>query len=156
MKSSQPLRFLDRVLSFFTVISFGLMIAVVLLQILARYALPWSPEWTEEMARFCFIYLVSLGAGLALKDRLYVSVDFLLEQLAPAKRKVLEIGILSIIVLLMATMAVVSIPLVYIVRIQQSPAMQFNMALMYASMALMGVFVGIYGVVQLIERIKST
>jgi TRAP-type C4-dicarboxylate transport system permease small subunit len=48
--------YLDKVLSFLVVSSFILMIAVVILQILARYALPWSPNWTEEMARFCFIY----------------------------------------------------------------------------------------------------
>ncbi|WP_209331379.1 TRAP transporter small permease [Lunatimonas salinarum] len=155
MKNSSPVTFLDRVLSFLVIISFLLMIGVVVLQILARYALPWSPEWTEEMARFCFIYLVSLGAGLAIKERLYVSVDFLLDKLTPTTRKGLEIGILALIVVFMLTMAIVSLPLVQIVSLQRSPAMQLNMSWMYAAMTLMGFFVGLYGSFQLVERIKQ-
>lgn len=147
--------YLDKVLSFLVVSSFLLMIAVVILQILARYALPWSPNWTEEMARFCFIYMVSLGAGLAIQDRGYVSVNTLLDNLTPPARKRLEIIILVFVIILMVTMFVVSIPLVQIVSLQISPAMQLNMSIMYGSMACMGLFVSIYSILQLIERIKA-
>jgi TRAP-type transport system small permease protein len=147
--------YLDKVLSFLVVSSFILMIAVVILQILARYALPWSPNWTEELARFCFIYMVSLGAGLAIQDRGYVSVNTLLDRLSPFARKRLEIMILIFVIILMLTMFVVSIPLAQIVSLQISPAMQLNMSIMYGSMACMGLFVSIYSVLQLLERIKT-
>lgn len=147
--------YLDKVLSFLVVSSFILMIAVVILQILARYALPWSPNWTEELARFCFIYMVSLGAGLAVQDRGYVSVNTLLDRLAPSARKRLEIIILIVVIILMLTMFIVSIPLAQIVSLQISPAMQLNMSIMYGSMACMGLFVSIYSILQLLERIKT-
>ena len=147
--------YLDKVLSFLVVSSFILMIAVVVLQILARYALPWSPNWTEELARFCFIYMVSLGAGLAVQDRGYVSVNTLLDRLAPSARKRLEIIILIVVIILMLTMFIVSIPLAQIVSLQISPAMQLNMSIMYGSMACMGLFVSIYSILQLLERIKT-
>ncbi|WP_158858729.1 TRAP transporter small permease [Lunatibacter salilacus] len=147
--------YLDKVLSFLVVSSFILMIAVVVLQILARYALPWSPNWTEEMARFCFIYMVSLGAGLAVQDRGYVSVNTLLDKLSPPARKRLEIIILIFVIILMLTMFVVSIPLAQIVSLQISPAMQLNMSIMYVSMSCMGLFVSIYSILQLLERIKT-
>lgn len=147
--------YLDKVISFLVVSSFILMIAVVILQILARYALPWSPNWTEELARFCFIYMVSLGAGLAVQDRGYVSVNTLLDRLAPSARKRLEIIILIVVIILMLTMFIVSIPLAQIVSLQISPAMQLNMSIMYGSMACMGLFVSIYSILQLLERIKT-
>jgi len=153
MKTHFP--YLDKVLSFLVVTSFLLMIAVVILQILARYSLPWSPNWTEEMARFCFIYMVALGAGLAIQDRGYVSVNTLLDQLVPKARKRLEIIILILVIMLMFTMFVVSIPLVKIVSLQTSAAMQLNMSVMYASMTCMGLFVSIYSIFQLLERIKT-
>lgn len=149
------LTYLDRVLSALVVFSFVLMIAVVILQIVARYLLPWSPNWTEEMARFCFIYLVSLGAGLAVQDRGYVSVSTFLDRLRPLARKRLEIAILVCVILLMSTMFVVSIPLVKIVTLQTSAAMQLNMSLIYASMSCMGLFVSLYGILQLVELIKT-
>ena len=46
------LGFLDKILEWSVVVSFMLMIVVVMIQVIARYALPWSPHWTEEMARF--------------------------------------------------------------------------------------------------------
>ena len=153
IKSHFP--YLDKVLSFLVVSSFVLMIAVVILQILARYALPWSPNWTEEMARFCFIYMVSLGAGLAIQDNGYVSVNTLLDRLGLRSRKRLEITILIFVIILMATMFIVSIPLVRIVTLQTSAAMQLNMSIMYGSMTCMGFFVSIYSIFQLFERIKS-
>lgn len=74
--TKSPFPTLDKVLGFLINLSFILMIAVVLLQVIARYLLPWAPNWTEELARFCFIYLVSMGAALAVKDNGYVSVNF--------------------------------------------------------------------------------
>ncbi len=147
--------FLNKVLSFLVTLSFILMIAVVVLQVVARYALPWSPNWTEELARFSFIYMVSLGAGLAIKDREYVSVDTLQEYVSPTVKKYLEVSILVLIFLFMAVMFYFSLPLVKIVQIRQSPAMGLNMAIMYLSMSAMGLFTSLYAAFQLIQRLKQ-
>ncbi|WP_339924176.1 TRAP transporter small permease [uncultured Cyclobacterium sp.] len=151
MKKS-PFPTLDKVLGFLVNLSFVLMIAVVLLQIIARYALPWSPNWTEELARFCFIYLVSLGAALAVKDNGYVSVNFLLDRLSPKYKSLLENLILVCIIGLMLTQFVVSLPLMDIVSIQRSPSMNLNMAIMYGAMAIMGLSVAFYSTLKLIEK----
>ncbi|WP_114748345.1 TRAP transporter small permease [Pleomorphovibrio marinus] len=147
--------YLDKTLSFLVTTSFALMIGVVVLQVVARYALPWAPNWTEELARFCFIYMVSLGAGLAIKEREYVSVDTLLEYLSPKAKKGLELLILALIVLLMTVMFFYSIPLVKIVQIRQSPAMGFTMSFMYLSMSAMGLFVSLYAGRQFLLRLKQ-
>jgi TRAP-type transport system small permease protein len=147
--------FLDKALSFLVTTSFALMIAVVVLQVVARYALPWAPNWTEELARFCFIYMVSLGAGLAIKEREYVSVDTLFEYLSPSAKKRLELLILAFIVLLMTVMFFFSIPLVKIVQIRQSPAMGLTMSFMYLSMSAMGLFVSLYAGRQFFLRLKQ-
>lgn len=52
-----------------------IMIAVVLLQIFARVCLPKVPAWTEEASRFLQIYMISFGAGIAVKYNAFVSVD---------------------------------------------------------------------------------
>ena len=46
---------LDKILEWAVTISFMVMILTVVIQVVSRYALPWSPHWTEEMARFCYI-----------------------------------------------------------------------------------------------------
>jgi TRAP-type C4-dicarboxylate transport system permease small subunit len=55
-----------------------LMIVPVLLQILSRYS-GFFPRyiWTEEVARFCFVWIVMIGSMLAVRDGSHFNVDLL-------------------------------------------------------------------------------
>jgi TRAP-type C4-dicarboxylate transport system permease small subunit len=104
------LGFLDKILEWAVTFSFISMILVVMIQVIARYALPWSPHWTEEMARFCFIYMVSLGAGLAIQDRAYVNVTTFLNKFTGNARFYLDSSILIGVLTLMLFMLIFRIP----------------------------------------------
>jgi TRAP-type transport system small permease protein len=147
---------LDKTLEWAVVISFILMIVTVVIQVVARYALPWSPHWTEEMARFCFIYMVSLGAGLAIKDRAYVNVSSLLDRFSPKGKLIMDNLILSAIILLMGTMFIYSIPLVKIVTLQNSASLKINMGFIYFSMTSMGFLVMLYAAFEIFLNLKKS
>ena len=48
---------------------------VILYQIFARYALPKSPVWTEELARYLFIYSVILASGAVIVKERHVRLE---------------------------------------------------------------------------------
>ena len=48
--------------------AFLLLSASVLLQVFARTFLATAPVWTEELTRFCLIFIGALGAGMALRS----------------------------------------------------------------------------------------
>lgn len=54
----------------------GLMIIPVLLQIVSRYTTV-IPRfiWTEEIARFCFVWIVMIGSMIAVRDDAHFDVD---------------------------------------------------------------------------------
>jgi len=56
----------------------GLLLIPVSLQIFARY-IGVIPRyiWTEEMARFCFIWVILVGAMIAVRDSTHFTVDLL-------------------------------------------------------------------------------
>ena len=145
---------LDKTLEWAVTLNFMVMILVVMLQVIARYALPWSPHWTEELARFCFIYMVSLGAGLAIQDRAYVNVTTMLHLLEGRARFILDSFILLGIILLMLVMFIYSLPLIQIVTLQTSAALQINMGFIYFSMTCMSFFVIFYALVQLRDNFR--
>ena len=145
---------LDRALSGALVLSVLAMVLVVVLQIVARFGLPWSPHWTEEVARYLFVYLVSLGAGLALKDNAYVGVTFLPDKLPGRARRYLEGLILLSIAGLMGSMLLACFPLLRIVRLQTSAALQMNMALVYFSMVVMSFFVMLYALARFLHLLR--
>jgi TRAP-type C4-dicarboxylate transport system permease small subunit len=56
----------------------GLLIVPVVLQIVSRYTgiIP-RYMWTEEIARFCFVWMVMIGAMIAVRDGAHFEVDLL-------------------------------------------------------------------------------
>ena len=56
----------------------GLMVVPVTLQIFSRYT-GFIPRyiWTEEAARFCFIWIIMIGASIAVRDGTHFDVDLL-------------------------------------------------------------------------------
>ena len=58
-----------------------LLLSASVLQVFARTFLSTAPVWTEELTRFCLIYIGALGAGLALRGGDMVNVDLLCESL---------------------------------------------------------------------------
>ncbi len=56
----------------------GLLVIPVVLQIFARY-FSFIPRyiWTEEMARFCFIWIILVGSMVAVRDGTHFTVDLL-------------------------------------------------------------------------------
>jgi TRAP-type C4-dicarboxylate transport system permease small subunit len=72
-------RFLDRYylgLNVLLGVSVAVLVVPVTLQMIARYTSlipPWI--WTEEMARFLFIWMVMLGAMIGVRDGTHFDVD---------------------------------------------------------------------------------
>lgn len=62
-------------------LSFGLLMLAVLLQLVGRSGWIAAPIWTEELSRFCLLYLAAFGAGLALRSGDMVNVDLISESL---------------------------------------------------------------------------
>lgn len=63
---------------------FAAFIAVILFQVLARSALRISVVWSDEVALFCFVWSVFLGAAVALRRRVHYVVEILPERWATA------------------------------------------------------------------------
>jgi TRAP-type C4-dicarboxylate transport system permease small subunit len=60
---------LDRVISGCTIVFLVVLVAVVMLQVVARYVFASPPPWTEEAARYAMIWAGLLGATMSFKRR---------------------------------------------------------------------------------------
>jgi TRAP-type C4-dicarboxylate transport system permease small subunit len=71
-------RTLYRVLQVAITILMGLLIVPVTLQIFSRYV-GFIPRyiWTEEVARFCLVWIIMLGAIIAVRDGTHFDLDIL-------------------------------------------------------------------------------
>lgn len=79
---------LDRVLSVACVFLFAVLVIVVVWQVTSRQ-LGSPAAWTEETARYLFVWLGFFGAALVFSERGHIAVDFLARKLPlPVQRGV--------------------------------------------------------------------
>ena len=94
-------RWYASLLSWLLVASVAILVIPVSLQIFSRYtALIPSYIWTEEMARFCFIWSIMLGAMIGIREGTHFVVD-LWPPLNPRAQAVIRL-VASVFVLIFA------------------------------------------------------
>ena len=70
----------ERVLLLFL---YAFIVLVIFIEVVRRFVLLYSSVWGEETARYAFIYLVWIGAAVAVKERAHIRIDVLLHYLPP-------------------------------------------------------------------------
>lgn len=116
------------------VLFFSYMTVAVLVQVGGRYLFDYAIDWTAETATFAQVWMVFLAAGLAMRERLHVSVEVLTAAL-PA---VLSRGFIVVVgaacgwFLWQAIAG--SLALIDIGRIQSSPVLGLPMWIPYLSL----------------------
>lgn len=110
-----------------------IMVVVIALQIFMRYIMDNSLSWSEELARYCFIWLVYLGISLAVKKGRHMSVEILLVVLKGKAKIILNI-ISNLLFLSFAMFAVFygyEISMKLLTWGQSSPALNLPVGLVY-------------------------
>ena len=65
----------DNLEKYLTVIFMSVMTVIIFIQVVARKGFNHSLTWTEELARFIFIWLVYIGVSLGCKEMKHLRID---------------------------------------------------------------------------------
>jgi len=139
----------------------GLMAVLVLdvtWQVTTRYVLGDPSSWTEELAVFLLIWVGLLGAGVALRQRAHVGIDYFVLKMSPAGRRLTEcIAFLS--TALFSALVLVyggSVLVVQTYALEQvSPALGIQMGVVYLALPISGLFLTLYSVELLLESLAA-
>ncbi|MFC0558820.1 TRAP transporter small permease [Halalkalibacter alkalisediminis] len=128
------LRWLDKhIEEVFLVVFSVVMVTAIFMQVFMRYVLGSSLAWSEELARYCFIWLVYVGISYGVKKQRHIKVDVILILLKDKWKVVLNI-IANLIFLGFAVFVIIygySIASRLLAFGQTSPALQLPMGLVY-------------------------
>lgn len=116
--------------------------------VFCRYVLNHSLSWSDELARYCFIYAVFVGMGLAVKENGNMKID-ILELSVPKIKPVLCIiqDAIYFLFLLYVFSPSVSILQKFSTNPQTSPAMKIPMQFVYVSF-LIGIILAIFRLIE--------
>ena len=115
-------------------------IASVVIQVFSRTFLPSTPSWTEEAARYLFIYSVAVGAGIVILLDDYARVDVVFGRFTPAVKKIYNIIVTALLGVFCVYLATAVLPgFVFIKFRMVSTAMQIPMQAIYFSIMLFAI-----------------
>ena len=133
------------------------MSVVILLQIVLKW-LHMPLSWSEELARYMFIWLIYIASSYAVKKRSHIKVEILSLLMKEKGNFILDI-IADVAFLIFATVIAyfgwIATYKIAFVNVQQSPSMHINMGWAYMSFALGCTLMAIRIIQDLILRTKE-
>lgn len=85
-------------------------IVSVVVQVFSRTFLPNTPTWTEEAARYLFIYSVAVAAGVVVLLDDYARVDVIFGRFKPELRKTYDIIVTALLGVFCLYLAIFALP----------------------------------------------
>ena len=132
----------------------GLTIAVFV-QVVARYVFNQPPTWTEELARFCQVWIVLLASSICLRKGSHLSVDYLGPALPRRVRRALALITGCLIAIYSAVLVIWGVRLLMIGLAQTSPAMQLNMGWVYLIFPVAGGLMLLESILATLQRARG-
>lgn len=129
----------------FSCIAMMIMLITIFSQVVSRYGFNYTPEWSEEVARYLFVYVVFLGSALIMGESGHLAVEFL-----PNRYKGKPFGkflsILSLVCgyLFVLILLVQGAKMTEVMTFQESPGLGISMSYIYAVIPVSSVLMLLY------------
>jgi TRAP-type C4-dicarboxylate transport system permease small subunit len=118
---------------------FVVLVAVVFYQVLARYAFNSPPSWTDELARYCQVWIILLTSSICIRKGSHLAVDYLSHRFSQRTNLIIDVFNHLLMVLYICVVLVFGWKLMIAGRYQLSPALQINMLFVYIIFPLSGI-----------------
>jgi TRAP-type C4-dicarboxylate transport system permease small subunit len=121
-----------------------LIVLVTFTQVLFRYIFRLSLAWSEEVARYLFLWLAALAAAYAFKTKSHFALRFLVDRFGKRLRSIVETLVAFVISGFLAIFIWKAVEYTWGMAKQVSPSIQMSMAIPYSSVVVGGILMLYY------------
>lgn len=151
---------INRALSTLCIALSSFLVCCVVWQVLSRYILNTPSTYTDEIARFLFIWVGLMGAAYALGQKKHLAIDLLVSKLenSPTNQNRLQLLINFISIVFAAIIMCYGgskLVLDTISHGQISPVLGIQMGFVYLAIPLSGCFMFVYLIRDIIDNIRN-
>lgn len=114
------------------VATLGLTFLVLLLQVFSRYLFNWPLSWTEELARYLFVWTVFFGASQAMAHAEHIAIGMVIERLPRRAAQVVALAMLALMAVFLLVVVIKGYELAMKVIDLPSTALEWPMTFVYA------------------------
>lgn len=147
---------IDRVLTWVCVVLFAALVLDVMWQVITRQILNNPSAWSEELAKYLFIWLGLFGAALVFGERGHVAVDLLVQR-SPRKVQVVLMTLTQLAILAFALLVLVwgGIRVSNLAWDQNLTGLPVNVGWLYTALPISGVLTALYTVYHLVRIVTG-
>lgn len=146
---------INKYCEYFTGFLLAILTIIILIQVFARRFFGNSLSWTEESARFLFIWIIIVGASIGIKEGFHVAINILKDKLKEKPKALLNIIINFSVLFFSALLLIAGITLSISVSKQLSPAIRINMFWIYISVPISALIMIIHNISELTSNFRQ-
>lgn len=142
-------------IDYFTGVLTGLMVLFVFLNVVLRTFFNSGLTWSEELARYLFVYVTYIGAISAMRSNEHLGVDTLLSRVSPRAQLVMYLISQTMIAGLMVILVHGSYKMVIQNTASRTAALNISYALLYFGGIITGISIAVLAVTNMIYAVKN-
>ena len=135
--------FFEKALNLVSMTFVGAIVAIIFYSVVMRYAFDRPPFWSEELARFIFIWIIMFGAVLVTRERSHIELVLFVNLLPKKWKYILSIFTHFLMIVFCWVMVQQGIKIYPIVAQATSPTLGLSMGWLYLSIPVGGLLMGI-------------
>ncbi|MFZ7101599.1 MAG: TRAP transporter small permease [Peptococcaceae bacterium] len=147
---------LEKLVVIGSIITFTIMIVMGILQVLFRYVFDSSLYFTEELARFMFIWAVFLASAICSRRQSHAAIELFVGWMPQKLRKIALIIASVCTIGFFVLIFVKGIELTIITWSQASPAMEISMGIIYLAIPVGGLLMLIFTIENLYAEFTNS
>ena len=134
---------IERLMQALLILGITIMTLACLGQVIARYFFHHPLNWTEELARFVFVWVSYLAAWLAWKYRMHIAVDAVYYIDSPGLHRISRLTVEALVLALCLYTFWTNLSLIRLALTQPSPILQVPMGWIYAGYSVMALLIAL-------------
>ena len=139
-------------------ICLGLMVVLVVdvfLGVWSRYVLHATFQWYDEVARLCFVWMVFLGAAVAVRRGAHFRLHLLIDRLGPRLRRAADLLVALLVVGFGGVLVAGGVAMYPVARRQVTDSLELSMLWFYGALPIGGALMVLFSLPHLRRLFRS-
>lgn len=146
---------MDRCVNWFLALLLAAMVVIVSAQVWYRFVLNNPLSWSEEAARYLFVWISFMGAAAGIRYQVHLGIDLMDKLLPPEYYKWAVVAVNLLIQIFLLTIMYWGFKILGIIKFQESASMHISMAYPYLAVPVGAIFMFINSVRVMVAALQN-
>jgi len=133
----------------------AVLVADVFLGVWSRYVMRATFQWYDEVARLCFVWMIFLGAAVAVRRGAHFRLHLLIDKLGAHARRRVDLVVTLVVIGFAAVLLAGGIAIAPLARRQVTDSLEISMLWFYSALPVGGALMILFALPQLWALVRE-